>query len=184
MRRLAFVVAALCAIGAEARADWPSWAQDGKSGRFMLDLRIGPAIPISRTAFAAAAVGIEFGVSTDAAHNFYFFISPQVHTAPIGTLLILPVGIEYDFKLPMPGLYIYPRLALGAAGLLPGAGPSHATGVFIPELGVKLVFKQRWNVGFEPFSLPIFFGQYCAGGVCASTSAVSYRLTWYGGVNF
>jgi hypothetical protein len=42
---------------------------------------------------------------------------------------------------------------------------------------VKYVIRRRFNVGFEPFSLPVGIG-------CDFCTQVSYRLLFYGGINF
>ncbi len=160
---------------------WPAWAQDGKAGRFMLNLKLGPAIAISRTAFSAASIELDFGIGLNADRSLYLVISPAVQAGLVGTFIIVPVGVQYDFKLPgPPGLYLSPRVLLGYAHLLPGSGASHATGYFEVALGLKYIFKQRWNISFEPFSLPVIFGN--ADG--ENFTEIYYRIMVGGGVNF
>ncbi len=50
------------------------------------------------------------------------------------------------------------------------------SGIALPEFGLRYVLKNRWHVGFEPLSLPIFFN--------GSAAALSYRLLVYAGANF
>jgi hypothetical protein len=81
----------------------------------------------------------------------------------------------------VPGLYIYPRLSVGYAALIfNGLGDVRArtvdTGFVKPELGVKYVLHRRWNFGFEPFGLPIFFD--------ATGVMMNYQMLFYAGVNF
>jgi hypothetical protein len=48
------------------------------------------------------------------------------------------------------------------------------------ELAIKLVIARRWNVGLEPFSLPIFIAVNNGN----SSTAIHHRILFFGGVNF
>jgi hypothetical protein len=60
-----------------------------------------------------------------------------------------------------------------------GCNTSNA-GFIAPELVIKLVIARRWNVGLEPFSLPIFI----ASNNGQTTTSIDYRILFFGGVNF
>ena len=89
------------------------------------------------------------------------------------TLITIPVGVQYDVPIPsVPNLYVYPRLSIGL-GFVTAGGDVHFA--FIPEAGVKYVIQGKYYIGFEPFSLPIYFGD---------GTATVYRLNFLGGVYF
>jgi hypothetical protein len=195
------LVVALAAAGRAARAaNFPSFMQDGKVGRFMFNLKIGPAATAKSAVDygvyspygcgfygckpTMGAIVLDFGVSVDAAHNAYLLFPLQFQVHDVGSIVMVPVGFQYDIPIrQVPGLYITPRALIGYAAFVPNCTPcSTVNGGFIAlEVGAKLIFAKRWNVGFEPFSLPIFFGQFDNG---VNFSAVSYRVLFYGGANF
>ncbi|HEX5011634.1 MAG TPA: hypothetical protein VFY71_14670, partial [Planctomycetota bacterium] len=91
------------------------------------------------------------------------------------TDVFVPLGFQYDVPSPtLKGLYAYPRFSAGYA-YSTREGARHAA-VAIPELGVKYVFGGRFNLGLEPFSLPIAFG--------AGATRVHYRAHLVLGFNF
>jgi hypothetical protein len=149
------------------------------------------------------AMVLDFGVALDDGKNAYliFPIQFQVHDTGASVCpfpgqpcvysghepwqtIMLPVGFQYDIAIKaVPGLYITPRAIIGYAAYVPDVGNTVHAGFVAPELGVKLVIKKRLNVGFEPFSLPIFFApKFPLSGNTFVT--VQWRLLWYAGVNF
>jgi len=172
-----------------------------KSGRFMFNLKIGPALcavsAISRgSASASAECGslhqgalvFDFGWSVLPNRNAYLLFPFQLQFRESLTTVMIPVGFQYDIQLPVKGLYLYPRGFLGYAAFvvsnssIPGVTVSSTShyGVFTPEFGIKYIFGGRWNVGADLFSLPIFFGQSQG----ATSTFVYYRILAYAGVNF
>ena len=178
---------------------FPSWMQEGKAGRWMFNFKFGPAITAKSLGVGTGtcvglgcnptmgAIVLDFGVAVDSKYNAYIILpSPEFQVHDFFSIVMLPVGFQYDIAIhKVPGLYITPRFKLGYAAIIPNC----AFGAFCPNTnagyveiaaGGKFIFKKRWNVGFEPMSLAVFFGN--VNGL--SFSAVSYRLLWYGGVNF
>ena len=203
MRRIltTLVALAMLVVGARSASALPSWMQEGKSGRWMFNLKLGPAITAKNfesipNHFTAGSIILEMGVAVDRKYNAYIILPvPQFQVdSNFGyfSWVMLPFGFQYDIPLlphKIPGLYIYPRATIGYAALVPnGGGDTQNFGFVELAFGGKFIFAKRWNVGFEIFSLPIFFGQFCAGGnvanACTTETFVSYRLLWYGGVNF
>ncbi|MCS6913439.1 MAG: hypothetical protein RMK29_17105 [Myxococcales bacterium] len=125
-----------------------------------------------------------FAVTKD--RNGYLLAPVQFELTPGLAVVMLPFGFQYDIPLPVPGLYLTPRISGGYAawvstGYVYGPyyggyyGATSHTGFMMPEFGAKYVIKGRINAGGELFSLPIFFGP---GG-----AAVQYRVLFYGGIN-
>ena len=184
---LALVVAAIAAPR-PAAAEFKK-AGD-KVGRFMLNLRAGPALSVYQAPDALAAQ-LDIGVAVTANGNGYLLASPGVEIGNYtyvpfrgspaindGLLLILaPLGFQYDIPLPLPGLYVYPRLMVGYAHArtLHDASTTAHLGLVEPAVGVKFVVRGRWNVAFEPLSLPVIFNGGGAG--------VNYRLMFLFGFN-
>lgn len=176
-----FMIASLANMKTASAFDWLK-GNDAKSGRFMANLKIGPAIGV-KDANTQFALMLDGGYAVTPDGNGYVVLALQFHFAGGTTGVIVPAGFQYDFALPVPGLFIYPRLLLGYAGFFAnatilGRDFSRTFNFFaiIPEFGVKYVLQKRWNFGFEPFSLPIF--------VNGDGSAIYYRLFFYAGANF
>lgn len=150
-----------------------------KVGRFMANFKIGPALGAHNAGHQGAIV-LDLGWSVLPNKNAYLLLPLQFHFAQGGGAVILPVGFQYDIGIAkVPGLYLYPRLSIGYAAFIASAEGQTVTshfGVLTPEFGAKYVFKGRWNLGGEIFSLPIFFTN---GG-----AAVQYRILLSAGVNF
>ena len=147
----------------------------GKTGPVMLNLKFGGAFGLNVPA-SQFALQIEAGFAVDQARRAYIVVPINFQFSPGVTVIMLPVGFQYDFPLPVPGLYIYPRAFVGYAPIVGSNGAVVHTGVIAPEVGIKYVLKRRWNFGLEPFSLPVLFGQ--GGG-----AIVFYRFLFYAGVN-
>jgi hypothetical protein len=164
----------------------------GPSGRVMANLKLGPAFCALNCKHQGAAV-IELGAAVLKNRSLYFIIPLQFQFAtadptqptPVGNAAVLvPLGVQYDLAVSwLPGLYFYPRLSLGYALLLDNSGsgpPTTNAGVLIPELGIKYIYRGRWNFGGELFSMPVIFGRSAAG----SFASLSLRILPSVGVNF
>jgi hypothetical protein len=103
-------------------------------------------------------------------------------TTTVGYVMV-PLGFQYDIPIhPVPGLYISPRVVGGyvlTTANCNGCSTNNA-GFIAPEVAVKLVINKRWNVGLEPFSLPIFI----ASNRGQTATSINYRILFFGGVNF
>src|SRR5581483_2553383 len=191
-RLLSALVIALALSSAGAAHALPAWMQSGKSGRWMFNLKFGPAITAKsffNCGFAECkptmgAIVLEMGVAVDSKFTAYIIVPvPQFQVHDLISYVMLPIGFQYDIEVvprKVPGLYITPRIELGYAALVPNGGDTVNAGFVEIAAGGKFIFSKRWNVGFEPFSLAIFFGTQNN----VNFSSVSYRLLWYGGVNF
>lgn len=147
---------------------------EGKTGPIMLNLKIGPSIGALNVPTQFALV-LDAGYAVDRARNAYVLFPLQFAFSAGLSIIHIPVGFQYDFALPVKGLYIYPRFSIGYAAFVGAGGQTANFGVIIPEVGVKYVLKRRWNFAFEPFSLPIYFN--------GNGAAVAYRLLFSAGVN-
>lgn len=172
----------------------PAWMQDAKSGPFMFNLQIGPAIG-ARDAINMGAIVLDFGFSLDSGHHAYLLFPLQFQFANVSYnvfgvggdytvgYVMVPVGFQYDISIPpAPGLFISPRLVGGyvaATASCNGCSTSNL-GFIAPELAIKLVIAKRWNVGLVPFSLPIFIKNQNN----STSTSIDYRILFFGGVNF
>jgi hypothetical protein len=96
---------------------------------------------------------------------------------------MIPLGFEYDFKLPLEGLYLAARISAGYG--LVGTYNTFTThtlhfGFITPELALKYVVHRRWNLGIEPFGLPIALGR---DDDAKLVLPISYRLLLSFGAN-
>lgn len=196
------------ASAAQGQPTPPAQAAD-KAGRFMANLKIGPAVLAyptfsSGVTLVQAALIAEFGFAVTPNRNGYLLFPLGFQLSPGSSLITIPVGFQYDVPLPVRGLYLTPRGIVGyTAAISSGTFCSGSSGlsctsttfvshlgVVIPEIGVKYIIKGRFHVGFDPFSLPIYFGGSdgcnASGTVCTKSAAavVFYRLLFYGGINF
>jgi hypothetical protein len=189
----AMAVCMLLGLGAVGNAA-PSWMQDAKSGSFMFNFQIGPAIG-ARNAINMGAIVLDFGFALDSGRHAYLLFPLQFQFADVSysvfgvggdyTLgyVMVPIGFQYDIAIPpAPGLFISPRIVGGYVAATESCNNCSTTnlGFIAPALAVKLVIARRWNVGLEPFSLPIFIS---AKNGNTSTS-INYRILFFGGVNF
>lgn len=183
MRQLAGCLLALflSSLSAPALARRPGGG--AKAGPLMLNLKIGPAIELKNLP-TQVALELDFGVALTGDRALYLVLAPQFHLANNLSTIMVPLGIQYDIALPVPGLYLYPRVSMGYAASIYDYGcilnycasRTFHRGFALPEIGIKYVFRGRGNIGFEPFSMPIFFDEDWVG--------LQYRLLFYGGVNF
>jgi hypothetical protein len=165
--------------------------QTEKVGRFMFNLKLGPALcafySVPKLGVSGScnnahmgAIVLDFGWSVLPNKNAYLLLPLQFQFRDSIGVITVPVGFQYDVQLPVKGLYVYPRVSLGYSAIiasqLNGQTVTSHFGVLTPEFGVKYVFGGRWNVGGELFSLPIYFN--------GDGSQIYYRILLYGGVNF
>lgn len=170
-------VAATLAVGALLVTSVASAAEEGegKAGPMMANLRIGPAFGLSAGMGAGFTVAPEFGYAVALENNLYVVAAPQF-TFSTFTFITLPVGVQYDYPLPVKNLYVTGRFLAGYT-ILAGGRASGGAFTLIPEFGAKYVIDKRFNVGAEPISIPLHLGS--GGGTLAM-----YRINLYGGLNF
>lgn len=153
-----------------------------KAGPFMFNVKIGPAFCLYPSGCAhQGAIVLDLGAALTRNRNGYLVLPVQFQFQPGASAIIVPVGFQYDVRLPFRGVYIYPRIMAGYAALLTDGPPGTMqtvvhSGVLIPELGVKYILHGRWNFGGEIFSLPFYFN---SNGV-----QLYYRVQLSAGVNF
>jgi len=186
-RARAFALAfALAAAFARSASGAPPWLEDGKAGRFFVDAVGGVGLYQSSLGgtFASATAGATFGVSFGEARRLYLVVPFQLQITGVSTTVMLPIGFQYDITI-IPGLYLFPRISFGYAFVAPydPNSDSQSGGVLIPELGVKMVVRKRWNLGAS-LSLPIVFGQTATDTGNVLTTVIYYRLTGFAGINF
>jgi hypothetical protein len=166
--------AALLGAGSTASADNLGAP---KVGPWMFNFHIGPVVGINGYGYTSGAIVLDFGYALDGGRNAYLLFPFQVEFAEFGAIIMVPLGFQYDIKLPVNavGLYLTPRFVAGYAAAT-GGGNTFSDGFIMPEFGIKAVFMGRWNAGFTPISVPIFFGQ--------TGTFANWRILFYGGVNF
>lgn len=154
-----------------------------KAGFFMFNVKIGPAIcayPSTCSHYGSAV--LDLGAALTSNRNGYLILPVQFQFRPGASAIMVPIGFQYDIRLPKRGLYLYPRISAGYAALLsdvPSAGmPSTLlhSGIIIAEFGIKYVIRGRWNLGGEVVSLPLFLN--------SSGAQLYYRFHLSAGVNF
>ncbi len=109
--------------------------------------------------------------------------TPEVMLRTDVTTVQLPFGFQYDFALPVKGLTIHPRAALGYAASIASfsTGTSRETfttnlGVFTVAAGLEYLLRERWLFGLEPLGFSVFFNGDGAGVVYRLTALVGVRL--------
>lgn len=174
-------ISAALAVGAllvtsAARADGSDLLKKtDKVGPMMANLRIGPAFAVTSygTGGSAFTVAPEFGYAVALENNLYVVVAPQFTLGYGGAIITIPAGVEYDFPIaPVPNLYVTGRFLAGYSNVTSG-GVNAFT--IIPEVGAKFIFGGRFNVGLEPFSMPVHF---------FSSTLATYRINLHGGINF
>lgn len=176
---------------AQARRVYYYGAAPEKAGAFMMNFRFGPSIWLQNRYYnyqdarfmGAFAIDLGFAVTPD--RNGYLVLSPQIQGRPGFANFSIPFGFQYDIRIAR-GFYLYPRVSIGYGAMVyPGAyqyGPyvyydTHTDhgGIFVPEFGLKWVIRGNFNIGLEPFSLPVWFnGDYYS---------VWYRAMFFLGFN-
>lgn len=164
-------------------------ARGTKAGAVMLNLRGGAGLAlfvksasmsaIATQPYAQAVFGAELAYGFGREHNIYLTLPLSLHyiSGSQSTQVIVPIGVHIDLPIrSVPGLYLYPRVSLGYAGIFASGLSMHAV-VLTPEFGIKYVFSGRFNLGLEPFSLPLVTDPI------HGVSVGSYRATLHVGVN-
>jgi hypothetical protein len=107
-RRGLAVLAAAGILGALLASTRDAAAE--KAGPGMVNLRLGPAFQLRGPSFTQFSIGPDFGYAVTDDNNAYILFSPQfmVSTA---TVILIPMGFEYDVALPVKGLYVGTCLA-------------------------------------------------------------------------
>ena len=141
-----------------------------KAGLFMMNFRGGPAFGVANADNSlrfVGALGVDLGFAVSHDYNAYIVLTPQLQLRDSFFNLSLPIGFQYDIRIAR-GLYLYPRASIGYSALIFTSSFDYGPfryyasttvhgGILIPEFGLKYVVNGRLNLGFEPFSLPIFF---------------------------
>src|SRR5438105_15656164 len=104
----------LCLASAhEARAEF--WRTQGtKPGPFMFNLKLGGAFGVAAGNYTDTFVGgynqfalqLEAGFAVTPDRNGYIVVPLQFQFSPTVISVYLPVGFQYDIKMPLKGLYI------------------------------------------------------------------------------
>jgi tetratricopeptide (TPR) repeat protein len=159
-------------------------AGPAKAGRFMANIGIGAGIGLNYPQLEAA-LQLEAGYSVLKNGNGYLIVPLQFHVSSTLRLLMIPVGFQYDIKLPVRGLYIGVRGSLGyAVGFADGNAAPYVVnatqvthwGVFAPEANLKYIIKGRVNLGIQPVSFPVLFN--------TANVVAYYRPTLFAGATF
>lgn len=151
-----------------------------RAGIVSLDAAGGGSFAIGGT-LNTAVLALKLGIAVTANRLGYLILPAFVQPTRGSVLVAAGFGFQYD--IPISGhWYFTPRVSLGyAASMLSAAGPGAPAstahlGHFTTEAGVKYVWKGRLNLGFDLFSLPIFFN--------SAGSSAAYRALALIGVNF
>ena len=158
-----------------------------KNGPFMMNFRGGPAFGVANADNVrfVGALGVDLGFAVSRDYAAYIVFTPNLQLRENFFHISVPIGFQYDIRIAR-GLYLYPRASIGYSALIYTAsfdyGPfryySSSTvhgGILIPEFGLKYVVNGALNLGFEPFSLPVFFN--------GDGYNIWYRFMFYIGFN-
>jgi hypothetical protein len=164
----------------------------------MVNLKLGTGQAIYSANSGGLDVVLDFGRSIQRGGNLYIvwsldfaFVDQTVVTddsrlQSFFTSVAIPIGLQYDLPLFIPGLFLTPRLQVGylfnsqrTTGLTSLGPVDTALGVnsavLLPEIGLKWILRKRLNFGADLLSVPISLSQNSIG--------VSYRVLFYVGVN-
>lgn len=137
------------------------------------NMRLGPAIGASNS---ITQFGLEFDFGIEVIKNGSVIIPLGFGFGNNNVSFAIPVGFQYDIQIPgVKNFYLYPRISIGYVASFPSGNDSQHFFLIDPGFGLKYVFNNRFQVGFEPFRLPIAIGEY---------TAIQYRLFFYGGLRF
>lgn len=159
-----------------------------KAGLFMMNFRGGPAFGVANADNSlrfVGALGVDLGFAVSRDYNAYIVLTPQLQLRDSFFNISLPIGFQYDIRIAR-GLYLYPRASIGYSALIFTSSFDYGPfryyasttvhgGILIPEFGLKYVVNGRLNLGFEPFSLPVFFN--------GDGYNIWYRFMFYIGFN-
>lgn len=159
-----------------------------KAGLFMMNFRGGPAFGVANADNSlrfVGALGVDLGFAVSRDYNAYIVLTPQLQLRDSFFNISIPIGFQYDIRIAR-GLYLYPRASIGYSALIFTSSFDYGPfryyasttvhgGILIPEFGLKYVVNGRLNLGFEPFSLPVFFN--------GDGYNIWYRFMFYIGFN-
>lgn len=146
-----------------------------RPGPFRVGVKLGPSFGL-RDLPTQLALQVELAVAVTPDRLGSVVLPVQLLVVGEPSALLVPLGFQYDFPLPLPGLYLSPRLGLGYAALLDGNGTISHLGVAVAELGLRYAPLRRLSFGLDPLSVPVLFD--------AGRALVSYRVLGYAGVTF
>jgi hypothetical protein len=173
-RRFAGLIAAtaLAATATLTLASPPARAAaPEQAGSVAVGANLGVNFLLSDGSGSAANLG--FSLSYAFADQVYFVFQPSFSFFSGATIINLPIGLQFDVAVAkVPGLYLYPRVSVGAAFLSGGGG---ANALLMLDGGLKYNVNETVFVGFEPLSLPIYIGD--GGGL-------TYKISIFGGIYF
>lgn len=158
-----------------------------KAGPFMMNFRGGPSFGVANADNVrfVGALGVDLGFAVSRDYAAYIVLTPNLQLRDSFYHISIPIGFQYDIRVAR-GLYLYPRASIGYSALIYTSsfdyGPfryyTSSTvhgGILIPEFGLKYVVNGSLNLGFEPFSLPVFFN--------GDGYNIWYRFMFYIGFN-
>lgn len=153
----------------------PALAQDNGAAEprpIMANLKIGPAIGLADfKSYNAFALELEGGYAI-LDGKAYITFSPSFAFGDL-TLVTIPAGFQYNYALPVENLSATGRGTVGVAFFTEGGDPVAHVGV---HLGAKYQISPLLHAGFEPLSLPMYFGNGATG--------MHLRLMAYVGADF
>ena len=159
-----------------------------KSGPFMMNFRGGPAFGVANAdnnLRFLGALGVDLGFAVSRDYAAYIVFTPNLQLRENFFHISVPIGFQYDIRV-APGLFLYPRASIGYSALIFTSSFDYGPfryyasdtvhgGILIPEFGLKYVVNGSLNLGFEPFSLPVFFN--------GNGYNIWYRFMFYIGFN-
>lgn len=171
-RRLAGSIAASAIVLTAALASAPRPARaealPEQTGSVFMGAGLGVNFLLSAS---GSAPNLGFSAGYAFAERVYGVFQPSFSFFSGGTIISLPVGVQYDVPISsVPGLHLYPRASVGPAFFTGGGG---AALLLMFDGGIKYNIQDRFYLGFEPFSLPIFIGD--GGGA-------TYKVSVFGGL--
>ncbi len=158
-----------------------------KNGPFMMNFRGGPSFGVANNDNVrfTGALGLDFGFAVSPDYAAYIILTPNLQFRDSFYNIQIPIGFQYDIRIAR-GLYLYPRASIGYSAQIFTSSFDYGPfryyrsdtvhgGILIPEFGLKYVVNGALNLGFEPFSLPVFFN--------GDGYNIWYRFMFYIGFN-
>jgi len=164
------------------------------SGRFKLDLVMGPSIAVKKASDGQGAQfrlepHISYDLTPELAHHIYLDFYPSFGFGSDYTTIALMPGVEADISL-VDGLplYVCPMFHLGVGFFKPSSidGWLKAFGFHV-GVAAKYVLFGRGNFFLEPVSLEFYPVQSSIDtdfGTYEADSQIFYNVMFAGGVNF
>jgi Matrixin len=149
---------------------------------WMICLHGGGAIEVYHEP-SQGLVGLTLGRAVTPNRRGFVVFTPEVMARSLSTTVLLPVGFQYDFALPVRGLAVYPRATIGYAVNIAtfDVGPFNVDatthlGVFTLAAGLTYTLRDRWIFGVEPLGFTVFFNADAASVVYRIAAVVGVRL--------